>query len=162
MQYILLVLGIVMLLVALVLLLRPWRVTAALPAYLGLLALHFSYFIAVRPAYLWFWGVAAVIVAITAWYSPQGEPDGNRASNLYVGLSALAGALLGLIISPRVMVLAIILACFVGMMAYSRTPQGGWLRRDHRAMVNYFAVKCLPAIVAASIVGIAIEGFIIS
>ena len=93
--------------------------------------------------------------------SPQGEIDGKRSSNLYVAASALAGALLGIIVDPRIMVLGVIIGAFVGQLAYSRTPHGKWLSKSSSVFLQYFCAKCLPVIVTVSVIGIAIEGFLL-
>lgn len=123
--------------------------------------LHMSYFIAVKTSTFLFWGIATALVAGLAYMSPRGEPDGQRASNLYIGASAIAGCLLGIIVGPRIMVLGVVLGAFVGQLAYSRTPAGKWMRQPTSTFLQYFAAKCLPAIVAVAQVGIAIEGFLL-
>ena len=59
------------------------------------------------------------------------------------------------------MVLGTIIGAFVGQLAYSRTPNGRWMLFPSTQFWRYFAAKCLPAIVAISIVCIAITGFVI-
>ncbi len=159
MSYILLGLGIACMVCALVLVLWP-RWIAAIPAFAGLVLLHLSYFIAVPTSTFVFWGIATALVAGIVYMSPQGEPDGNRASNLYVGISAIAGCLLGILLGARIMILGVVLGAFIGQMAYSRTPAGSWMRFPSSTFMQYFAAKCLPVIVAVSIVGISIEGFV--
>ena len=162
MQYILLTLGSLCLLLATGLVMRPCRVAAAVPAFVGLLLLHYSYYIAVPLRTFLFWGLATMMVAGIVYLSPTGEPDGNRASNLYVGLSAIAGCLLGMIVGARIMVLGVLLGAMVGLFAYSSTPAGRWLKaQPARNMAQYFGAKCLPVIVAVALIGIAIEGFIL-
>ena len=160
-QYISLALGIAALLAALVLLFRPWKLVAAVPAFVGMVLLHLSYCIAVKTGTFIFWGVATALVAGLAYMSPAGEPDGQRASNLYIGTSAIAGCLLGMIVGARIMVLGVVLGAFVGQLAYSRTPAGSGMRQPASTVLQYFAAKCLPAIVAVAQVGIAIEGFLL-
>ena len=63
MFHILLVLGLVALAAALWLVLRPWRVAAAVPAFAGLVLLHFSYYIEVPLRAFVFWGIATAMVA---------------------------------------------------------------------------------------------------
>lgn len=150
-----------MLAASLVLLFHPWKVVAAIPAFVGMVLLHMSYFIAVKTGTFVFWGVATALVAGLAYMSPPGEPDGQRASNLYIGASAIAGCLLGMIVGARIMVLGVVLGAFVGQLAYSRTPAGRWMRQPVSTFAQYFAAKCLPAIVAVAQVGIAIEGFLL-
>ena len=162
-QYILLVLGVLSLCLAVALLFVPRRrVAAAVPAYCGLLMLHWSYFIEANSGWLLFWGAATAIVAALVYMQPPGEIDGHRSSNIYVASSAIAGALLGMVVDPRIMVLGIVLGAFVGQMAYSRTPHGQWLAKGGgKTMLHYYAAKCLPVVIATAIVGIAVEGFIL-
>lgn len=160
-NYILLVAGIICLVAALILVLRP-RWVAAVPAFLGLLLMHWSYFIYVSTSALIFWGIAALITLMLFYLSPSGEPDGNRSSNLYIGLTAMAGGMLGILLEvPSVMVLGVILGAAMGQLAYSRTPAGHWMLNPSSQFLRYFAAKCLPAIVAVSIVCLAIMGVVI-
>ena len=120
---ILLIAGIICLVAAIVLVLWP-RWVAAVPAFLGLVLMHYSYYIDVKTMTFIFWGLAALITVGLFYLSPKGEPDGQRASNLYVGLGAMAGGMLGILLAPRVMVLGVILGAAMGQLAYSRTPAG--------------------------------------
>lgn len=158
-QYILLTLGVACLAITMAMVLRP-RIVASLPAYVGLVLLHLSYYIAVPMHTFVFWGVATLLVTALHYISPAGEPDGKRSSNLYVGLGAIAGCLLGIIVGARVMVLGVIIGAMAGQYMYSRTPDGSWLTPTRADYWRYFNAKCLPAIVAVAITGIAIEGFI--
>lgn len=160
MQIILLVAGVACLIAALALVFWP-RWVAAVPAYAGLLLMHLSYYIAVPGMTFAFWGIATLITVGLFYLSPSGEPDGNRSSNLYVGFTALAGGMLGILLAPRVMVLGVVLGAAVGLLAYSRTPAGKWMLNPSTLFWRYFAAKCLPAIVAVSIVCIAIMGLVI-
>lgn len=160
-QVILLIAGIICLAAALALVLWP-RWVASVPAFAGMLLLHCSYYIDVPTQYLVFWGVAALITACLYYLTPSGEPDGHRASNLYVGLTAIAGGMLGILLNtPSLMVLGVIVGAAVGQLAYSRTPAGKWMLKPSTLFVRYFAAKCLPVIVAVAIVCIAVMGMII-
>lgn len=160
-QIILLIAGIACLLAAVAMVLWP-RWVAAVPAYAGLWLLHWSYYIGVPMKTFIFWGIATLITMGLFYLSPKGEPDGHRSSNLYVGLTALAGGLLGIILQhPAFMVLGTIIGAAVGQLAYSRTPNGKWMLFPSTQFWRYFAAKCLPAIVAISIVCIAIMGALI-
>jgi hypothetical protein len=159
-QTILLVAGLICLIAALVLVLRP-RWVAAVPAFIGLLMLHWSYYIAVPTMTFAFWGLATLICVGLFYLSPSGEPDGNRSSNLYIGFTAMAGGMLGIMLAPRFMVLGVILGTAMGQLAYSRTPAGKWMLTPSSQFWRYFAAKCLPAIVAVSIVCIAVMGILI-
>lgn len=159
-QTILLVAGLICLIAALVLVLRP-RWVAAVPAFIGLLMLHWSYYIAVPTMTFAFWGLATLICVGLFYLSPSGEPDGNCSSNLYIGFTAMAGGMLGIMLAPRFMVLGVILGAAMGQLAYSRTPAGKWMLTPSSQFWRYFAAKCLPAIVAVSIACIAVMGILI-
>jgi hypothetical protein len=73
----------------------------------------------------------------------------------------MAGGMLGILLAPRIMVLGVILGAAMGQLAYSRTPAGKWMLFPSTQFWRYFAAKCLPAIVAVSIVCIAIMGVVI-
>lgn len=159
-QTILLVAGAICLIAALLLVLWP-RWIAAVPAFVGLLLMHLSYYIAVPTMTFVFWGTATLLTVGIYYLSPRGEPDGNSSSNLYVGFTAMAGGMLGIMLAPRIMVLGVVLGAAMGQLAYSRTPAGKWMLSPSIQFWRYFAAKCLPAIVAVSIVCIAIMGIVI-
>ncbi len=157
---ILLIAGVICLIAALALVLWP-KWVAAVPAFAGLVLMHWSYYIDVKTMTFVFWGIATLITIGLFYLSPSGEPDGNRSSNLYVGLTAMAGGVLGILLAPRIMVLGVILGAAMGQLAYSRTPAGKWMLNPSTMFARYFAAKCLPAIVAVSIVCIAVMGVVI-
>ena len=160
MHYILFIVGVACLIAALALVLKP-KWVAAVPAFIGLVLMHYSYYIDVKTATLIFWGIAALITVGLFYLSPSGEPDGHSSSNLYVGLTAMAGGMLGILTAPRVMVLGVVLGAALGQLAYSRAPAGKWMLSPSMLFWRYFAAKCLPAIVAVSIVCIAVMGLVI-
>lgn len=160
MHTILLIAGAACLIAALALVFWP-RWVASVPAFVGLVLMHLSYYIDVPTMTFVFWGIATAITIGLFYLSPSGEPDGNRASNLYVGFTALAGGMLGILLAPRVMVLGVVLGAALGQLAYSRTPAGKWMLNPSTLFWRYFAAKCLPAIVAIAIVCIAIMGIVI-
>lgn len=157
---VLLIVGLIALALTLVLLFKP-RYPAAVPAYASLLALHTSTYIYLTTSTLVFWGCATLLVALLHMLLPKGEPAASRASNLYVGLGALAGLAVGIAVSARIVILGVILGTFLGLFAYSRTPKGSWLKFPTFTFIQYFCAKGLPAIVAVAIIGIAIEGFLV-
>ena len=161
MNTILLIAGAICLVLALILVLWP-RWVASVPAFVGLLLMHHSYYIAVPTMTFICWGLATLITVGLFYLSPKGEPDGHSSSNLYVGLTALAGGMLGILFQrPAFMVLGVILGAAMGQLAYSRTPAGKWMLSPSSQFWRYFAAKCLPAIVAVSIVCIAVMGIVI-
>ena len=124
----LLILAIVALALAVVLLIKPWWV-AAVPAAVALLLLIGGNYITYMPVWKTaLWVAAALVVAVLRRLLPAGEPDGRNTSNLYIGLSALAGALLGMAMGSNYILLGTIVGAFIGMMAYSRTPAGAWVK----------------------------------
>lgn len=144
---------------ALVLTLRPWWV-AAVPAFAAMLLLHLAHLV-IEPTWkLVVWGFAALVCVALRQAQPSGEPDGRNTGNLYVGLGCLAGALAGLAAGVNFILLGTLLGAFVGMMAFSRTPHGSWLRATSGTFVQYFAAKCLPAIVAVAITVTCVEGLL--
>lgn len=160
-QTLLLIAGVACLIAAVVLVLVP-RWVAAVPAFVGLVLMHLSYYITVVQKTFIFWGIATLITVGLYYLSPKGEPDGHKSSNLYVGLTSLAGGMLGIIFQhPAFIVLGTIIGAAVGQLAYSRTPAGKWMLTPSSQFWRYFAAKCLPAIVAISIVCIAIMGVVI-
>ena len=159
-QTILLIAGAACLVVALLLVLRP-RWVAAVPAFAGLALMHWRYTIDVKTMTFIFWGIATLITVGLFYLLPKGEPDGHQSSNLYVGFTAMAGGMLGILLAPRIMVLGVILGAAMGQLAYSRTPAGNWMLFPSTQFWRYFAAKCLPAIVAISIVCIAVMGVVI-
>ncbi len=166
-NYTLLVLGWTLVAIALALLLRPQWVTrqprwlvAALPAYAALLALHASTFTTLPQWTLIFYAVATVIVVAIAILSPKGEPDGRNTGNLYLGLGALAGGLVGMIAGARFMMLGVVLGCLFGELAFGRTPHGSWLKFPSLNFIHYFCARGLQAVIATAMIGIAVEGFI--
>lgn len=159
-QTILLIAGAACLVVALLLVLRP-RWVAAVPAFAGLALMHWSYTIDVKTMTFIFWGIATLITVGLFYLLPKGEPDGHQSSNLYVEFTAMAGGMLGILLAPRIMVLGVILGAAMGQLAYSRTPAGNWMLFPSTQFWRYFAAKCLPAIVAISIVCIAVMGVVI-
>ena len=96
----LLIAGLVLMAITLVLVLKPWWV-AAVPAYVGLWCLHWSSYTSFPRWVFIFYG-----------------------GNLYLGLGAMMGCLLGMIVEARFMVLGTILGTVMGQLAFSRTPGG--------------------------------------
>lgn len=157
---ILMIAGALCLILAVLLVLRP-KWVAAVPAFVGLLLMHWSYYIDVPTMTFVFWGIATLITVGLFYLSPSGEPDGHSSSNLYIGFTAMAGGMLGIMLAPRILVLGVVLGALMGQLAYSRTPAGKWMLSPSIQFWRYFAAKCLPAIVALSIVCIAIMGIVI-
>ena len=91
---ILLIAGIVLMLLALVLLFKPW-IAAALPAYAGLWLMHLSTYTTFPQWIFIFYGVTTLMVMGIKYLQPKGEPGGKSTGNLYLALGAIMGCLLG-------------------------------------------------------------------
>lgn len=156
---ILLILGGVALLAALVLVIKPWTV-AAIPAYAGLWLLHLSKYTMFPKWTFIFYGVATLMVVGLKYISPKGEPDGRTTGNLYIGLGAMMGCLLGMLIDARFMLLGTLVGAVMGEVAFSRTPHGKWLMLSKSNFIHYLCARGLPAVVAVAMIGVGIEGFV--
>ena len=156
---ILLILGGISLLAALGLVIKPLTV-AALPAYVGLWLLHLSKYTMFPRWTFIFYGIATAMVVGLKYLSPKGEPDGRNTGNLYIGLGAMMGCLLGMLIDARFMLLGTALGAVMGELAYSRTPAGKWLMLSKSNFMHYLCARALPAIVAVAMIGVGIEGFV--
>ena len=155
---ILLVAGIIFMALALILIFKPWYV-AALPAYIGLWLLHLSTYTTFPTWIFIFYGVATLMVMGIRHLSPKGEPDGKNTGNLYLGLGAIMGCLLGMLVDARFMVLGTIIGTIMGQIAFSRTPHGKWLRFSKSNFIQYLCAKGLGIVVAVAMIGLAVEGF---
>ena len=158
-QKILLIAGIIFMALSLLLLFKP-KVTAALPAYIGLWLLHLSTYTTFPRWIFIFYGLATLMVMGIKYLSPKGEPDGRFTGNLYLGLGALMGCLLGILVEARFMVLGTIIGTIMGQFAYSVTPQGKWLKFPKSNFIQYLCAKGLAVIVAVAMIGLAVEGFV--
>ncbi len=156
---ILLILGAISLLAALVLVIKPW-IVAVIPAYAGLWLLHLSVYTTFPKWVFIFYGIATAMVVGLKFISPKGEPDGRNTGNLYLGLGAMMGCLLGMLIDARFMLLGTILGAVMGQVAFSRTPHGKWLMLSKSNFIHYLCARGLPAIVAVAMIGVGIEGFV--
>ncbi len=155
----LLILGIIFMLAAIVLVIKPWWV-AAVPAYAGLWCFHWST-VATFPSWIFiFYGAATLMVMGIRYLSPKGEPDGKSTGNLYLGLGAMMGCLLGMMVEARFMVLGTIIGTIMGQIAFSRTPGGKWLRFPKSNFIQYLCAKGLAIVVAVAMIGLAVEGFV--
>ena len=77
-----------------------------------------------------------------------------------MGLSAIVGVLLGIMMGQSYVLLGTIVGAMVGAMAYSRTPHGKWIRFAKSTFIQYFCARCLPAIVAVAMAGICLEAIL--
>ena len=155
----LLILGALCMTAALAMVIKPW-VVAAIPAYAGMWLLHLSTYTTFPMWTFIFYGVATAMVVGLKFISPKGEPDGRNTGNLYLGLGAMMGCLLGMLIDARFMLLGTALGAVMGQLAFSRTPHGKWLMLSKSNFIHYLCARGLPAIVAVAMIGVGIEGFV--
>ena len=133
---ILLIAGIVLMLLALVLLFKPW-IAAALPAYAGLWLMHLSTYTTFPQWIFIFYGVTTLMVMGIKYLQPKGEPGDKSTGNLYLALGAI-----------------------MGQLAFSMTPHGKWLKFPKSNFIQYLCAKGLAVIVAVAMMGLAVEGFV--
>ena len=155
----LLILGVLCILTAIVLVIKPWWV-AAVPAFVGLCLMHWSALASFPTWTFIFYGVATVMVIGIRYLLSKGEPDGKSTGNLYLGLGALMGCLIGMMMDARFMLLGTIIGTVMGAFAFSRTPAGKWLRFPKSNFIQYLCAKGLGIIVAVAMIGLSVEGII--
>lgn len=159
---ILLIIASVLLVVAFVLTIKPMWV-AAVPAWAAMMLLYWGEYILPVTLPTWkiaMWTMATAIVVLLRRYQPAGEPDGRNTGNLYIGLASVVGALLGIAMGANYVLLCTIVGAAVGLMAYSRTPYGKWIKFASSTFIQYFCARCLPTIVAVAIMGISVESIL--
>ncbi|MDO4510813.1 MAG: hypothetical protein Q4B68_03225 [Bacteroidales bacterium] len=159
---VLLIIASLLIVAAFVLTVKP-RWVAAVPAWGAMLLLYWGGYIQPTTLPMWklaMWTLATAIVVALRRYQPTGEPDGRNTGNLYIGLAAVVGALLGIVMGPNYVLLGTIVGAVVGLMAYSRTPHGKWIKFASSTFIQYFCARCLPAIVAVAIMGIGVESIL--
>lgn len=162
MTLILIIISSLLLLVALAFTIKPWWV-AAVPAWAALMLLYLGDVLQPATLPVWklvMWTFATMIVVVLRRYQPQGEPDGRNTGNLYVGMAAITGMLLGMVLGQNYVLLGTIVGAIAGLMAYSRTPHGKWIQFAKSTFIQYFCARCLPAIVAVAMAGICLEAIL--
>lgn len=99
-----------------------------------------------------FWGIAAIIVTTLNFMLPP-HISSSRLGLGYIATAALAGTLVGLVVSHAGAVVGAIL----GGVAYSKTPQGKLLEFPSSKFLNYLCAKGLPVIITMCISGTVIS-----
>ena len=150
------VIGVLLLAAGVVLAFIP-KAWAAPVAWVGLFLLWYADCVTSPWSTMLFWGVAAAI----AWGINVLLPKPIANSSMGVGYitgAALAGTLVGMLLSNAGMIIGSVLGAFCGAMAFSRTPAGEPMHFPSRQFVNYLCAKGLPAVVTTCIAG---EAFIL-
>lgn len=148
-------------LAALVLVVYP-VIPAAIASYVAMCLLHWSYCISVTEKTFIFWGIATLLLMTIARMSQREDVRKNVAINTYIGVGALIGMLLGMTLSASVVVLGTVAGAALGLIAFVNTPKGKLIRFSPSTFIHYFCAKGLPVIVAVSILGIVLEGFLLN
>lgn len=124
---------------------------AALLAFLGMLLLKIADVVPFASDQLWFCGAAAMIVQGLEVLLP-GRIIRMRLGVGYMTVASIAGLLIGLLISPNVMLIGGIVGLIAGGMAFSFTPQGRTLEFPSRRFVSYLCAKGFTLIITLSII----------
>lgn len=103
-----------------------------------------------------FWGIAAIIVTTLNFMLPP-HISSSRLGLSYIATAALAGTLVGLVVSHAGMVLGAVVGAILGGVAYSKTPQGKLLEFPSSKFLNYLCAKGLPVIITMCISGTVIS-----
>lgn len=102
-----------------------------------------------------FWGIATVIVLALSFMLPR-SISGSRRGLGYIAGAALAGAMVGLVISHAWMIIGGVAGAVLGSIAYSKTPAGKALGFPSSKFLNYLCAKGLPAVIAVCMAGTAL------
>lgn len=127
---------------------RGWSAAAAFAGYFT------SSWLDGRPAAdaMIFWGIAAAIVWGIAAMLPPAVSRG-RSGVAYIASAALAGGLVGLIMSGAGLIIGSAAGAFLGALAFSRTPAGReWSALPSSSFLRLLCAKGLPAVVTSCMV----------
>ena len=103
---------------------------------------------------LTFWGVAALIViGINVLLGKRVATQ--RLGLGYIVTATVAGALVGIVMSPTWMVFGAVVGAVFGALAFSRTPAGKPLEFPNSRFFDYLCAKGLPTVVTVAIAAIA-------
>lgn len=132
---------------------RGW---SSIIAYAGLWCLFFTPGLTVSAEALVFWGVAALIALGICTLLPKWVSDSRKGVG-YIVTAAIAGTLVGMLISSAGLIIGAVLGAFCGALAFSRTPAGAPLKFPSSEFINYMCAKGLPTVVTTSIAGIVLS-----
>lgn len=133
---------------------------AELAAFAALVTLHASARISLPVGTFLFWGAATLITLAIGWLSPKGAPPQVTRGNPYLAVGAVAGMLIGMSVDASIMVLSAAAGAVFGQLVYTRAPSGRWIKFPSSDFIRYFCARGLKIIVAAAMIGIAVQGFI--
>ena len=147
--------------ISLVMMFLP-RTPACVLAYCAMWAAQISGYVAFSNATLIFWGAAVVIVFINRMLLPSFVRNSRRGLG-YIAGGAIAGMAVGLTLyRPATVIGGAVLGAILGAIAYSRTSRGAALQFPTMKLFNYLGAKGIPAVLAASMVGMVIAALILT
>jgi uncharacterized protein YqgC (DUF456 family) len=155
-----LTLGIASLIWALILMVRP-SIPAAIPTYVAMWMFHLSYHITVAERTFIFWGAATFLLMTIAKMTQKNESH-HITLNAYITIGALIGMLLAMTMSANILILGVLIGAVTGMIVYVNTPKGKFIKHSLSTFIHYFCKNALPTVVAMSMIGIIIEGFLLN
>lgn len=153
--------GLGLLAAALFLMVRPY-LPAALVAYAGMWLMKLSGAIVPTERTLASWGMAVAVVVIIDSLQPRSLA---RCANgmAYIGGGAVVGMAVGMTTLAYLwMAVGAAVGALAGGFAYSRTPAGRPLAFPSARFFHYLCAKGLPAVVTATIIGIALTLWLIA
>ncbi len=146
------IVGALLLSAAVVLQFRP-LMPASLAAYASLWMFQWSGVLAFPSSTMLFWGLATLLVLGLDRLLPAAITRGVDGRGYICG-GALAGMVVGMLISPTGIILGAAIGAFLGAMAYSRTPVGKALPFPSAGFLRFLCARGLPAVVTVSMVGV--------
>lgn len=135
-----------------------FRWTAAI-AWLGLYLSHLSKMIYIPRSQLLFWAAAAILTVGINTLLPR-DISRRQHGLAYIAAGSIVGIFIAIMLSGDKIIPGSIVGAIIGAIAYSRTPQGRFLRFPSTVFINHLAAKGLPTVVAQSIAGIALASYI--
>lgn len=153
------ILGALLLSAAIVLSFKPF-LPASLAAYASLWMFQWSGILAFPSSTMLFWGVATLIVLGLDRLLPAAITRGIDGRGYICG-GALAGMVVGMLMSSARIILGAVIGAFLGAMAYSRTPVGKTLSFPSSGFLRFLCARGLPAVVAVSMVGLVLHDLLV-
>lgn len=154
MNIVLLILGILLLALSIYLCVKP-HIPAVIAAYGGIWMLQWSEFLAFPSVMLTYWGIMVMFVLIIVTMLPQNLVKATQGTT-HITLASLCGMLSGATLGYASLIIGAFVGAAVGGVIFARTPKGAGLNFPSSRFLQYVCAKGLPAIIAISLVGIAI------
>lgn len=138
------------------------RLPACITAYMAMWAGRFSGYAPLSDTTLIFWGIAVAIVIVNRFLLPPFIRNSSRGLG-YIATGAIVGMALGLTLYTAASVIGFtILGALVAAIAYAKTAQGASLEFPTVKFFNYLGAKGIPAVMAASMVGLVLASLIVT